>query len=105
MTSTPEKSPSTSASGGIRIESVSLGKGYVAWRIQYPPLVRRRRELKAEYPKLAEACEAVQRWCRRDECDPQTAALVEKNAPEGEWASGRQRSDSSRVQLDPKSAR
>ena len=72
---------------GIRIESVSLGKGYVSYRVHFPPLSRRNRAVQKEYPRLARACEAIKRHCRREDCEPETIALVERHVPDGEWSS------------------
>lgn len=72
---------------GIRLESVSIGKGTVTWRVVYPHLARKNRNLEREYGELGEACVALKRFLDRDELDPKTAALVEEHAPEGAWGS------------------
>ncbi len=73
---------------GVRIESVSVGKGHVAWCVHFPPLARRRREIEKQYDRLQDACAAVKKYCRREECDPETALRVEHVVPDGGWGGG-----------------
>ncbi len=72
---------------GIQLQSVSIGKGTVTWRVVYPHLARKNRNLKREYVEVDEACVDLKRFLHRDDLDAGTAALVEKNVPEGAWGS------------------
>lgn len=73
---------------GIALVSVSMGKGIVHWRVDYPHLARRNRHLQKEYADLDEACTELKRHLSRDQVEAKTAQLVEERAPEGEWGSG-----------------
>jgi hypothetical protein len=73
---------------GIRIQSVSLGKGHVAWNVQFPSMSRRRRGVQKQYARLQEACAAVKAHCSREECAPEAIELIEKHVPDGDWGSG-----------------
>lgn len=61
----------------IRLESYSMGKGYVKWRVVYPPMAKKIRGLAAEFESLASAAEALQKHCTREQLDSETAALIE----------------------------
>jgi hypothetical protein len=76
----------------IRLESTSMGKGIVHWRVVYPHLAKKHRELQREYADLDAACADLKRCLRRDQVDAKTAALVDERAPAGEW--GREASKS-----------
>ena len=43
----------------IRLESVSIGKGFVRWRVVTPHLRKRPRDLEEDYEDLTSACEVV----------------------------------------------
>ena len=74
---------------GVYLETVSLGKGYVSFRVQVPPMAKRNPHLKKEYDDLDEACRDLKRFLGRDEVDPETVLVVEKQCPEGHWGSER----------------
>ena len=71
----------------IELQSVSMGKGIVHWRVVYPHLSRRNRHLQKEYRELDEACQCLKRYLHRDDVDPRTAALVDERITEGTWGS------------------
>ena len=71
--------------GEIRLESYSMGKGYVKWRVCYPPMAKKIRGLATEFESLAEAAEALKAHCTREQLDPATAALVEHQLPSAPW--------------------
>ena len=75
----------SSTDPGIRLESVSLGKGLVSWRVNYPPLARRNRAVQPEYERLEDACAALIEHCAREDCDPETIERVERNCPGRTW--------------------
>jgi hypothetical protein len=72
---------------GIQLISVSMGKGIVQWRVVYPNLARKNRNLQREYGELDEACAELKRALPRDQVEPKTAALIEERVPDGDWAS------------------
>ncbi|MFN0060645.1 MAG: hypothetical protein ACKVX7_19495 [Planctomycetota bacterium] len=61
----------------IRLESYSMGKGYVKWRVVYPPMAKKIRGLAAEFDSLALAADALKKFCPREQLDAETAALIE----------------------------
>ena len=71
---------------GVTVESVSLGKGLVRWRVVLPPMRRRPRGLEKNYETRTEACEAVKKFFLEEEVDPQTATTIGEG---GEWGSAR----------------
>ena len=73
----------------IRLESVSMGKGFVRWRVVTPRLRKRPRDLEKDYEDLTSACVAVKALFLEQEVDPDTVALVEERDPEGTWGSAR----------------
>ena len=73
----------------IRLESVSIGKGFVRWRVVTPRLQKRPRDLEKDYEDLTSACEVVKALFLEHEVDPDTVALVEERDPEGTWGSAR----------------
>ena len=73
----------------VHLESVSMGKGFVHWRVNLPPFKRRPRTLQKQYASLEEACSAVKGHYLREEVEPATADLIEKQDPEGTWGSAR----------------
>ncbi|MFQ5655681.1 MAG: hypothetical protein ACE5GW_13250 [Planctomycetota bacterium] len=77
------------AEKGIRLESVSMGKGIVRWRVQFPPLARRDRNIRREYGDLMEAIGDVKRFCERAQVAEGTARLIEEKLPDGKWGSDR----------------
>jgi len=70
---------------GIQLRSVSIGKGIVHWRVEYPTMAKKNRNLRREYENLDEACAEMKRFLRKDQLDPATAKIVEDRAPEGAW--------------------
>ena len=74
---------------GARIESVSMGKGEVRYKVVMPPLKKRPRALDEDYADLTSACVAVKRFFLRDEVDPDTATQAEERDPTGAWGSDR----------------
>lgn len=62
---------------GIALEPVSMGKGFVQWRVVYPTLVKKNRQLAARYDRLEDACAALGQYCRREELDPYTVEQIE----------------------------
>ena len=74
---------------GVRMESVSLGKGFVRWRVVMPPMSRRPRGLEKDYETRTGACEAVKKFFLEEEVEPQTATSVAEHAPGGKWGSAR----------------
>lgn len=74
---------------GVRMESVSLGKGFVRWCVVMPPMSRRPRGLEKDYETRAEACEAVKKFFLQEEVETQTATTVGEQAPGGQWGSAR----------------
>lgn len=70
---------------GVRLESVSLGKGFVNWRVVLPPMSRRPRGLEKEYESRVDACQAVKKYFLEDEVDPETVAAITEHAPGGQW--------------------
>ncbi len=73
----------------IRLESVSIGKGFVRWRVVTPRLKKRPRDLEEDYEDLTSACEVVKALFLEQEVDPDTVALVEERDPDGTWGSAR----------------
>jgi hypothetical protein len=69
----------------IQLQSVSMGKGIVHWRVVHPSLSRRNRNLKKQYADLDEACADLKRFLIADEVEARTRAMVEERAPAGEW--------------------
>ena len=69
----------------IQLQSVSMGKGIVHWRVVYPSLAKRNRNLKKEYRELDEACADLKRFLKAEQVEPKTRAMVEERAPAIEW--------------------
>lgn len=67
---------------GIALEPVSMGKGFIQWRVVYPSLVKKNRHLQAKYDSFDDACKALVSFCRREELDTYTADQVETNCRE-----------------------
>lgn len=77
------------AEGGLRVTAVSLGKGEVAWKVDFPPFCRRDPRLKREWKSLEEALGALKRVSERDAVDATTADLADQRCPEITWGSDR----------------
>ncbi|OUU25329.1 MAG: hypothetical protein CBC13_02255 [Planctomycetia bacterium TMED53] len=75
------------AEEGLKIISVSLGKGKVAWKVDFPPIGRKDSRLKGQWETLEEALEALKNYCPRAAVDPNTASLAEEHCPDTPWAS------------------
>lgn len=73
---------------GIALEPVSMGKGFVQWRIVYPPLVKKNRRLQSMYDSYDAACTAIKQHCERSAVDPTIAEQVEAQCPDLAWGSG-----------------
>ncbi len=73
---------------GVSIETVSIGKGIVNWRVHFPPLAKRHPRVEEEYDDLQEACCDIKRYLEREQVDPETVTLVEQRCPELKWGSG-----------------
>ncbi|MCA8961951.1 MAG: hypothetical protein KDC38_15605 [Planctomycetes bacterium] len=73
---------------GVRLEPVSMGKGFVEWQVVYPSLAKKCRGLPSRFEDLREACRELKRHLTADRVDPETVALVEQQAPEGAWGEG-----------------
>ena len=81
------------AEGGLKVTSVSMGKGEVAWRIDFPPVCRKdapeRRSvgvLAKQWDSLEEALTILKKCSPRDGVDPETADLADERCPEVSWA-------------------
>ena len=74
---------------GVYIETVSLGKGYVNWKVHFPTLAKRLPGVKSEYDDLIAACKDVKRFLRREEVDPETVTQVEQHYADGKWGADR----------------
>ena len=70
---------------GIELQSVSIGMGIVHWRVVYPHLARRNRNLQREYADLEHACTDLKQFLTEDQVDAKTVALIEERVPEGAW--------------------
>ncbi len=77
---------------GIRLDSVSMGKGFVEWHVHYPPVAKKIRELKGRYDDLNEACADLKRYCLKEEVNGETVRLVEEQCPDISWGSERKES-------------
>ncbi len=73
---------------GVYIERVSLGKGYVSWKVRFPPLARHHPGVKKEYGDLDEACRDVKRHLGEEDVDRETVKLIEERCPGLAWGSG-----------------
>ena len=74
------------AEGGLKVASVSLGKGEVAWRIEFPPVCMKDIRLKGQWNSLEEALTVLKKYCSRQDVDPDTADLADEHCPEISWA-------------------
>ncbi|MEE2882988.1 MAG: hypothetical protein VYD70_04615 [Planctomycetota bacterium] len=74
------------AEGGLKVTSVSMGKGEVAWRIDFPPVCRKDARLKGQWDSLEEALTILKKCSPRDGVDPETADLADERCPEVSWA-------------------
>ncbi len=72
----------------VYIETVSLGKGLVNWKVHFPPMAKRHPQVKKEYGDLQEVCRDVKRHLEREQVDPETVALVEQHCTDLEWGGG-----------------
>ena len=70
---------------GVYLETVSLGKGLVNWKVHFPTLGKTRKSIEKEYDDLVQACRDLKRFLNKDEVDPETAGLIEQQCPDGEW--------------------
>ena len=73
------------AEGGLKIASVSLGKGEVAWRIDFPPVCLKDMRLKGQWNSLGEALAVLKKCSPRETVDPDTADLADEHCPEIPW--------------------
>ncbi len=74
------------AEDGLKIISVSLGKGKVAWKVDFPPIGRKDSRLKGHWESLEEALNAIKNSCSIEEVDPKTALLADEHCPDTPWA-------------------
>lgn len=73
------------AEGGLKVTSVSMGKGQVAWKIDFPPVCRKDNRLTGVWNSLEEALSVLKQTSSRSEVDPETAALADEHCPEISW--------------------
>jgi len=71
---------------GIRLSSVSMGKGFVEWQVVYPSLAQKNEDLQARYGDLRLACEELKRHCSKGDVDPETVALADREQPDLPWS-------------------
>ncbi len=74
---------------GIRLEPVSMGKGFVEWHVKYPSLVKKNPALGSAYDDLASACLALKRSLLRAQVEDETATMIEEYATDCEWGCDR----------------
>ena len=74
---------------GIRLEPVSMGKGFVEWHVVYPSLVKKNPGVGQSFEDLEEACRVLKRHLTESEVDPKTVRLIEEHAADGDWGSDR----------------
>ena len=75
----------TESLAGVTLESVSMGKGLVHWRVNLPSLKKRPRTLEREYSRVEDACAAIKKHFTKDEVNAETTDLVERYDSKGEW--------------------
>lgn len=73
---------------GIRIQSVSLGKGLVCWQVQFPPLARKNNRLIGEYQALDDLLVDVRRFCSEDQVDQEVIDMMKEREVSEDWGSG-----------------
>ncbi len=76
------------AENGLKVASVSVGKGLVAWRIDFPPVCRKDARLTGQWDSMEEALSVLKKWSSRESIDPQTADLADEHCPEIAWEEG-----------------
>ena len=74
---------------GVYIETVSIGKGFVKWNVHFPTLAIHSPQIKRQYEDLQEVCKDVKQFLQKEEVDPETVELVERECPDVPWGSGR----------------
>ncbi len=76
------------AEGGLKVTSVSLGKGRVSWKVDFPPVCRKDPRLRGEWDSMEEVLEILKRVSSRDSVDEITAQLADSRCPDVAWESG-----------------
>ena len=74
------------AEGGLKVTPVSMGKGRVAWRIDFPPVCRKDERLKGQWDSLEEALRVLKECSPRSGVESETAALADERCPEISWS-------------------
>ena len=74
------------AENGLKIISVSLGKGKVAWKVDFPPVGRKDARLMGQWETLEDALGVLKNTCQKSEVDPKTASMADEHCPDTPWA-------------------
>ncbi|HCW44720.1 MAG TPA: hypothetical protein DGU45_05340 [Planctomycetes bacterium] len=75
------------AENGLKIQSVSLGKGKVAWKVDFPPVGLKNSKLTGQWESLEEALVALKSSASKAQVDPKTVALADEKCPDTPWGS------------------
>lgn len=75
------------AENGLKVIAVSLGKGKVAWKVDFPPVGRKDSRLKGQWESLEEALTVLKNSCHKSQVDPETASMADEHCPDTPWAS------------------
>ncbi|NCF55073.1 MAG: hypothetical protein GWP41_02250 [Planctomycetia bacterium] len=75
------------AENGLKIQSVSLGKGKVAWKVDFPPVGPKNSKLTGHWESLEEALVALKSSASKAQVDPNTVALADEKCPDTPWGS------------------
>jgi hypothetical protein len=77
------------AENGLKVASVSVGKGQIAWRIDFPPVCRKDGRLTGQWDSMEEALSVLKKCSTRETVDPKTADLADEHCPEIPWREGK----------------
>lgn len=73
---------------GIGIQSVSLGKGLVSWKVAFPPLSRKNQRLTGNYESLDELLSDLKKYSSEEQLAPEVRKLMSERDVSGDWGSG-----------------
>lgn len=73
------------AEQGIKVTLVSLGKGEVAWKVDFPPVGPKDPQLKGQWKSLDQALEMIKKVSSRELVDDATAQLADERCPDSPW--------------------
>ncbi|MDE0959783.1 MAG: hypothetical protein OSB09_03300 [Planctomycetota bacterium] len=73
------------AERGLKVTSVSLGKGEVAWKVDFPPVGRKDPRLTGQWKTLEQVLDRIKKVCSRELVDEATAQLADERCPESPW--------------------